>query len=382
MAAEKSFEIGGVKFTALRRQNPIPHWVVRTDENGVVFEPGAGGISTESVPRMQASINELLVRVSKNDVADFRRRFGLPVEAEQKAEAEVGEHTGGRISQLPEFCFVFAPDAEPGEYVRALRRGETGYSPTSYDEMDPDKAKSLVSFMNKRLGVSDLQVACMEAGSLFGFHVPAAYPRLVGDVPRRSEVSTERKILDDGSWCIETAENVTRLVVGGYLLRRSASAFMEPVGGYERRSDGRWQADVAQAWDAETQTDALILGTFETRNEAIQALWEGRNKAYMPVKSITDYAVQNSWVRAREVGFQKGDVIYGSMCEGKEFCGKVLHADEKLVVQSMGREGAVIHDTQAMSRKVDVGEVTTIKYNEFGRALIQDREVVGLGPDR
>lgn len=77
MANEKSFEIGGVKFSAIRKHFPISHWVIRTDENGVVFEPGAGGISTESVPKMMNSVQELLERVSKNDVADFRRRFGL-----------------------------------------------------------------------------------------------------------------------------------------------------------------------------------------------------------------------------------------------------------------------------------------------------------------
>lgn len=78
MVAEKSFEVGGVKFSALRRQAPILHWVLRIDETGEVLEPGAGGISTESVPKMQASLQELLDRISKGDVADFRRRMGIP----------------------------------------------------------------------------------------------------------------------------------------------------------------------------------------------------------------------------------------------------------------------------------------------------------------
>lgn len=81
MANEKTFEIGGIKFTALRRQLPIPHWVFRLEETGEVFGPGSGGISNESVPKMQASIQELLERVSKNDVNDFRKRFGLPTAA-------------------------------------------------------------------------------------------------------------------------------------------------------------------------------------------------------------------------------------------------------------------------------------------------------------
>lgn len=77
---EKSFEVAGVKFSAIRKLAPVPHWLLRTDENGAVFEVGAGGISNESVPKMKSSVEELLTRVSKGDVADFRRRFGLPFE--------------------------------------------------------------------------------------------------------------------------------------------------------------------------------------------------------------------------------------------------------------------------------------------------------------
>lgn len=73
----KQFEVGGVKFSAVRFDRPIAHWRLRTDENGVIFEAGAGGISTASVPKMQASVQELLDRVSKGDVDDFRRRMSL-----------------------------------------------------------------------------------------------------------------------------------------------------------------------------------------------------------------------------------------------------------------------------------------------------------------
>lgn len=85
MTSEKSFEIGGITFTALRRQAPVPHWVFRLDETGEVFEPGTGGISNESVPKMQASIQYLFERISKSDTGDFRDRFGLPRMAPQAA---------------------------------------------------------------------------------------------------------------------------------------------------------------------------------------------------------------------------------------------------------------------------------------------------------
>lgn len=78
MSTTKVFTIGEIEFSAIRRTTPILHWTVRINESGQDLEPGAGGISTESVPKMMASIEELLVRISKGDVADFRKRFGLP----------------------------------------------------------------------------------------------------------------------------------------------------------------------------------------------------------------------------------------------------------------------------------------------------------------
>jgi len=77
---------------------------------------------------------------------------------------------------LPEMCFIFMEDAEPGEYVRAVRHGESGCFVTTYDETDPDKARALVAHMNRKLSVSDLQVECMLAGSMFGWDTPGADP--------------------------------------------------------------------------------------------------------------------------------------------------------------------------------------------------------------
>lgn len=78
--------------------------------------------------------------------------------------------------RLPEFCFVFAPDAAPGQYVKAVWRGEQGYSPTTYDERDPRNAEALVQLMNEKLGVSSADAECMLAGSMFGWDVPGANP--------------------------------------------------------------------------------------------------------------------------------------------------------------------------------------------------------------
>lgn len=91
-----------------------------------------------------------------------------------------------QAEMLPEMCFVFMEDAEPGEYVRAVRRGETGCFVTSYDMTEPDKAKALVAHMNRKLGVSELQAECMLAGSMFGWDAPGADPARLAEVKLRS----------------------------------------------------------------------------------------------------------------------------------------------------------------------------------------------------
>lgn len=71
------FEVAGVKFTAIRYETPAPHGRLSTDENGHVFDSGAGFISNQSVPKMQASLQMLFDETSKGDVGDFRDRLGL-----------------------------------------------------------------------------------------------------------------------------------------------------------------------------------------------------------------------------------------------------------------------------------------------------------------
>jgi len=80
MSNQKTFEVGSLQFTAIRKQVPVMHWVIKINESGEILEPGAGGISTASVPKMESSVQELFERISKNDIADFRKRFGLPRE--------------------------------------------------------------------------------------------------------------------------------------------------------------------------------------------------------------------------------------------------------------------------------------------------------------
>lgn len=74
----QTFTIGGIDFAAVREQVPIAHWRLRIEETGEVLQPGTGGVSTESIPKMQADLKYQLERISKGVSMDFRRSWGLP----------------------------------------------------------------------------------------------------------------------------------------------------------------------------------------------------------------------------------------------------------------------------------------------------------------
>ena len=76
------------------------------------------------------------------------------------------------LSFLPEVCFVHLPGRLPGKQVVAIRRGESGYFETSYDEIDPTKAVSLVEHMNRKMGITPAQAEAMLVGSMFGWDSP------------------------------------------------------------------------------------------------------------------------------------------------------------------------------------------------------------------
>jgi hypothetical protein len=70
---------------------------------------------------------------------------------------------------LPEISYAY----EDGVGLVAIKRGERGYHPVpDYPNADKDLAER----MNERLGVTPEQAKAMMAGSLFGWHIPAADP--------------------------------------------------------------------------------------------------------------------------------------------------------------------------------------------------------------
>jgi hypothetical protein len=81
--------------------------------------------------------------------------------------------------KLPELCFVFINGKGPGKRIGIVKRGETGYYQTDYDNCvtaSNEIAKQAVDELNARLKVTKAQALAMEAGSMFGWHVPGANP--------------------------------------------------------------------------------------------------------------------------------------------------------------------------------------------------------------
>lgn len=74
---------------------------------------------------------------------------------------------------LPERCFGVLPGT--GDLI-LIARGESGYYRTDWTTSDPEKNRELANGHNAEMGVSKAQAAAMLAGSMFGWHVPAANP--------------------------------------------------------------------------------------------------------------------------------------------------------------------------------------------------------------
>ncbi len=97
--------------------------------------------------------------------------------AEKCAETGVQAVIPLRAS-LPEQCYSNLLDTGA---VVILKKGETGYYKTDIPVTDKASAIALVEEYNRKLGVSPAQFEAMKAGSMFGFHVPAADPKNYDD---------------------------------------------------------------------------------------------------------------------------------------------------------------------------------------------------------
>ena len=92
--------------------------------------------------------------------------------------AEQMERCGNKViplrSSLPEHCYVFV---ETSNEIGIVRKGRTGYYLTDLATGNHDENRELVKELNEKAGLTPGQAAAMKAGSVFGWHVPAADPK-------------------------------------------------------------------------------------------------------------------------------------------------------------------------------------------------------------
>lgn len=77
------------------------------------------------------------------------------------------------VHALPEHCYAVLPSS--GQLIE-VRRNETGYYPCAYSTSDRTYNQVLADYLNAHEGITKAQAAAMQAGSMFGWNVPAADP--------------------------------------------------------------------------------------------------------------------------------------------------------------------------------------------------------------
>lgn len=119
----KTFNVGGLEFTAVRYLKPRPHWRLKVNKTGVVHDTGVGGISNESVPKMIADLQYQFERTSKGDPDDFAYAWGAEKRTamQQKLDATRALHPGKLIAyRMGDFYEFFEGDADVAGKVLGL----------------------------------------------------------------------------------------------------------------------------------------------------------------------------------------------------------------------------------------------------------------------
>ncbi len=92
--------------------------------------------------------------------------------------AEWMEQSGSKAipmrSTLPDKCYNVLPNSDE---IIIVRKGESGYYHTDKYGHDRAHAQAIVDECNAQLNVTKAQAAAMLAGSMFGWHIPAADPK-------------------------------------------------------------------------------------------------------------------------------------------------------------------------------------------------------------
>ena len=76
--------------------------------------------------------------------------------------------------RLPDMCYSTLPS---GGTLILLKRGESGYFQTDWNQNDLEKNRRLADYFNQKRGISKAQEEAMSFGSLFGWDKPGADPK-------------------------------------------------------------------------------------------------------------------------------------------------------------------------------------------------------------
>ena len=80
-----------------------------------------------------------------------------------------------RRNDLPETCFSVLPSS--GQLI-IIKKGESGYYPSDWSTDDPARNRELADYNNHLLGITPAQREAMECGSMHGWDVPGADPKV------------------------------------------------------------------------------------------------------------------------------------------------------------------------------------------------------------
>jgi hypothetical protein len=88
----------------------------------------------------------------------------------------------------------------------------------------------------------------------------------------------------DGDFLVEVNCNGNPETTNGFLMRRCGFSLTSPeglecVGGYNRTVDEKWVSDIHRAPADEDDSDIESLGSFDSRDAAVAAMWEARHRA-------------------------------------------------------------------------------------------------------